>query len=236
MKIMAVGAHPDDVELGVGGLLHKHTERGDSCCIVDLTAGEMGTRGTPEIRAKESQKAAEILGLDLRKNLAMPDGQLSVSDQNKKKLIEVIRDYQPHIFITPSAVERHPDHESAYRLCKECFFLSGLAKYPASGTPWRPKLMLSYIQERWTEPDIIVDISDSFEAKKESIAAHQSQFYQEGSTESATLISTENYWKNVESRARFLGSRIGSVYAEGLKTEDAIGLNSLDDVFLRDLS
>ncbi len=234
--ILAVAAHPDDVELGVGGILHKHGLIGDECFIIDLTAGQMGTRGTPEIRKQEATHAAEILGLKNRFNLGMQDGQLASNTENKRTLIEYIRRLKPHILLTPSKVERHPDHEAAYRLCKEAFFLSGLKKYPAQGTPWRPKLMMSYIQERWVEPDLIIDISTSFDFKLKSIEAHKSQFYQENTEDTPTLISTQNFWKNIEARSRVLGARIGSEYAEGLTTEDAPGLNSLEDLFLRDLS
>ncbi len=236
LRILAIGAHPDDVELGIGGTIAKHSDFGDKCVIIDLTRGEMGTRGTVAERDQESQDAAAILGVSIRENLGLPDGMVEVNDANKKLLVEAIRRHRPHIMITPSSVERHPDHEHAYQLCKECSFLAGLRKYPADGEAWRPKKMLSYLQERWMEPDLVVDISGYYDQKIQAILAYKSQFYQPDSDEPLTLIASEDYMEGLHSRARFCGREVGVKYGEALSIEGGVGVKDLRSLALPDLS
>lgn len=237
MRIMAVGAHPDDIELSVAGLLARHCDQGDEVTMIDMTRGEMATKGTPEGRMEEAQKAAEVIGVKYRENLGLPDAQLEVNTETKTRLIEKIRKYRPEILIAPARSDRHPDHGVAYQICKYAFFLSGLKNWKAEGEAWRPKLLLSYAQERWIEPDVIIDISDFFQTKLDSLAAYASQFYDPNEKgEAKTLISTDDYWKGIEARARFLGRRIGAKYAEGLNVEDKVGMNDLHGLFMPKLS
>lgn len=233
---MAIGAHPDDVELGVGGILCKHAMKGDHCVIIDLTLGELGTRGDVETRRQEAQEASEILGVAFRTNLEIPDGQVSSNQENKLKLINVIREQKPDILIAPAQRDRHPDHQNGYQLTKDCFFLSGLKKIKTAHPAWRPSIMMSYFQERWIEPDLLVDITGQYETKLKSIAAHKSQFYDPNGQKPDTLISSEEYWKGIEARFRTLGRRMGATYAEGLIVEDAVGINDLSDLYLPELS
>ncbi len=237
MKIMAVGAHPDDIEIAIAGLLAKHANKGDEIILLDLTRGEMASNGTPELRDQESHNAAKIIGAAHRENLALPDAMLELNTESKSKVIDQIRIYRPDVLIGPAEQDRHPDHGVAYRICKEAFFLSGLRNWPSDYEAWRPKLFLSYAQERWIEPDIIVDISEYFDLKMDALAAYASQFYEADSQKkSKTLISTSDYWKGIEARARFLGRRIGARYAEGLQVEDKVPMHDLSGLFLPSLS
>ena len=235
LDILAFGAHPDDVELGAGGILATHAARGLKTGIVDLTRGEMGTRGTPEIRDEEAKEAARILGCTVRENLGMPDGRVDYSHESQLQVARIIRKYKPEIVLMNAPTDRHPDHGRASRLVEEACFLSGLHKIELEDNgeklaPWRPKTMYKYLQFYNLEPQLVVDISDGFEAKMASIKAHKSQFFDPNSTEPQTVIASEGFFKSVIARAQDWGRIIGAAYAEPLISVRHIGAKNLEDL------
>ncbi len=232
LDILAFGAHPDDVELGAGGMLATHAMRGQKVGIIDLTRGEMGTRGTPEIRDVEAQNAADILGCVVRENLGMPDGMISYDHQAQLQVARLVRKYQPTIVIMNAPTDRHPDHGRASKLVEEACFISGLHKIELfegeeSLAPWRPKQMYKYLQFYNLNPDLIVDISAGFEAKLASIKAHSSQFYDPNSKEPETVIASKGFLDSVIARAQDWGRIIGADYAEPLITVRHVGVEDL---------
>lgn len=235
LDVLAFGAHPDDVELGAGGILATHAARGLKTGIVDLTRGEMGTRGTPEIRDKEAKEAAKILGCAVRENLGMPDGRVDYSHESQLQVAQILRKYRPDIVLMNAPTDRHPDHGRASRLVEEACFLSGLHKIELEDhgeklAPWRPKTMYKYLQFYNLEPQLVVDISDGFEAKMASIKAHKSQFFDPNSTEPQTVIASEGFFKSVIARAQDWGRIIGAAYAEPLISVRHIGAKNLEDL------
>jgi len=236
LRILAFGAHPDDVELGCGGILAKHAAAGDAVGIADLTLGQMGTRGSIEGRLQEAAAAGRILGLALRTNLEMEDGLFENDHSHRLKVIQVLRRYRPDIVICNAPHDRHPDHGRAAALVKEASFYAGLAKIETRDTdgniqtPWRPKVLFHYIQFYDLTPDVLVDISDVFEQKMESILAHRSQFYDPASTEPQTLIASPEFLDHIRFRAANFGLNIGVKYAEGLIAARIPGLKSLNDI------
>lgn len=235
LDVLAFGAHPDDVELGAGGILATHAARGLKTGIVDLTRGEMGTRGTPEIRDEEAEEAARILGCAVRENLRMPDGRVDYSHESQLQVAQIIRKYRPEIVLMNAPTDRHPDHGRASRLIEEACFLSGLHKIELEDkgeklAPWRPKTMYKYLQFYNLEPQLVVDISAGFEAKMASIKAHKSQFFDPNSTEPQTVIASEGFFKSVIARAQDWGRIIGAAYAEPLISVRHIGAKNLEDL------
>jgi len=236
LDILAFGAHPDDVELGCGGTLHKSMINGKRVGIVDLTRGELGTRGDADIRANESANAAKILGVSVRHNLEMQDGFINNSKENQFKVIELIRKYQPKIVLCNSIDDRHPDHSKASKLVRESCYLSGLVKIITSDENgivqnyWRPHAVYSYIQWKPLEPGFVVDISSSIEFKMLSVKCYKSQFYNSKSSEVETPISTKNFIDSVRYRAADLGRLINVDYAEGFITDRVIAVNSIFDL------
>ena len=235
LDILAFGAHPDDVELGVGGILATHAAKGLTTGIVDLTKGEMGTRGTPEIRLEEAKKAAEILGCAVRDNLGMPDGQVDYAHESQLSVAAIIRKYRPNVVLMNAPTDRHPDHGRASRLVEEACFLAGLhkIKLEANGSelePWRPKNMYKYLQFYNLEPQLVVDISAGFEKKMDAIRAHKSQFFDAASEEPQTVISSEGFFQSVIARAQDWGRVIGTDYAEPLITVRHVGVSNLNDL------
>jgi len=239
LDIIAIGAHPDDIELSCSGTLLSHTAQGKKTGVIDLTRGEMGTRGTPEIRDQEAAAAAKILGLSIRTNLEMPDGYFQNTRENQLKIIRVLRKYQPDIILANAIYDRHPDHGKGARLVYDAIFMSGLAKIETLDTEtgekqdrWRPRLLLHYIQDRWITPDIVVDITNFFDQKMESIYAYSSQFYNPNSTEPSTYIASESFIKTLESRARETGRPCGFEFAEGFTANNKfLGVKDLTEVF-----
>lgn len=224
LDILAFAAHPDDTELCCGGTLIKLVRQGNKAGVIDLTRGEMGTRGTPEQRLKESKKAADITGLSVRENLGLPDTQLKNIPDYRQKIIQIVRKYRPHICLTGAPHDRHPDHGNGTQLVLEALFYSGLAKIETQDEQgkrqerWRPSHILHYMQDRPFEPDIIVDISDSFEAKKKAILAFESQFnVTDPKDEPETYISSREFFEGIEARARHYGHLIGTKYGEAFK-------------------
>lgn len=236
LDILVLAVHPDDAELGCGGTILKHLAMGYKVGVVDLTRGELGTRGSAEIRDKEAAAASEILGLTIRENLAMPDGFFSNSKEYQLQIIEVIRKYRPEIIIGNAYHDRHPDHGRANQLIEDACFLAGLRKIETAlnGEPqqeWRPKQVLHFIQDRYIKPDILIDITEYWDQKIASLYAYGSQFHNpEWEDEPQTYISSPEFIKVTEARAREFGKSIGAKFAEGFTSRYLLGVNSLFDL------
>jgi len=233
IDILAFGVHPDDVELGCSGTLIAAVAEGKKVGVVDLTRGELGTRGTAETRDEEAANAAVAMGLHARENLKMADGFFQNSEENIRKVITVIRKYKPEIVLCNAPEDRHPDHGRSSRLVSDAAFLSGLRKIVTAldETPqeaWRPKYVFHYIQDRYLKPDFVYDISDHFEKKIEAILCYTTQFNTLDSTEPATYISNPDFLDVIKSRALMFGKRIGVKYAEGYITTKMVGIKSFD--------
>jgi bacillithiol biosynthesis deacetylase BshB1 len=240
LDLLAIGVHPDDVELGCSGVILNEIALGKKAGILDLTQGELGTRGTIETRYAEAAEAARILGVSARENLKWRDGFFRNDEQHQLELISAIRKYRPEVVIGNVLDDRHPDHGRAGHMIADCCFLSGLAKIETKDEAgmvqekWRPKFVLHYLQDWYHEPDILVDISDVFEQRMESIKAYATQFHttDSGRQGPQTYISTPDFLDAVIARARMLGKRIGVKYAEGFITEKKIGIRNLDALVL----
>jgi len=236
LDILVLPVHPDDAELGCAGTVLKEVANGKKVGIVDLTRGELGTRGSAEIRDQEAAAAAKILGLTVRDNLALPDGFFENTRNYQLKVIEVIRRYQPGIIITNAYHDRHPDHGRANELVESAAFLSGLRKIETSDNgqaqeAWRPKLVLHFIQDNYIKPDILVDVTDHWDKKIESVRAYGSQFFNpEWQDEPQTYISSPEFVQVVEARAREFGKSIGVKFAEGFTSRKILGVDSLFDL------
>lgn len=235
LDILVIAAHPDDAELGCSGTIAAHVAKGHKVGIVDLTKGEMGTRGTPETRLEESDEAAKILGLSARENLGFKDIYFKDDEAHQLELIKMIRKYRPEIVLANAVSDRHPDHGKGSSLATHACFMSGLRKIETSvdGVPqeaWRPKFVYHYIQNNYIEPDFIFDISAYWDTKVASIMAFKSQFYDPKSEEPASFISSPEFLPFIESRARELGHRIMTKYGEGFTVERYIGTQDLFDL------
>ena len=238
LDILAIGAHPDDVELGCSGTLFNEIKSGKKVGILDLTRGELGTRGTAETRDKESDAAAKILGVHLRENLGFADGFFINDKKHQIELIKVIRKYKPEIVLCNAIEDRHIDHAKGSQLVSNACFLSGLVKIDTKcddyddcwQEPWRPKHVYHYIQWKNIEPDFVVDISNSIDKKMESVLAYKTQFYNPNSDEPETLISSKNFTDSVKYRARDLGRLVGVEYGEGFTTERYPAVDSIFDL------
>ncbi len=235
LDILVFAAHPDDAELGCGGAIISHVEAGKKVGVVDMTKGEMGTRGTPEIRLQEANDAGKIMGLSIRENLGLADAFFENNKQNQLALVEKIRLYKPDIVLANAVSDRHPDHGKASLLATKACFLAGLKKLETTvkgefQQAWRPKAVYHYIQSNYIEPDFIVDVSDSWEKKMEAIGAFKSQFYDPNNTEPETFISSKQFMQLVESRAIEYGKSINVKYAEGFTVERNIGVNDFFDL------
>ena len=233
LDLLAFGAHPDDVEMSCSGIILSFTEKGKKAGIVDFTKGEMGTRGTPELRMKEADAAAKVLGLSARQNLSLRDVFFEESDENVQKIVEQIRRFQPKIILANAIEDRHPDHGKGARMVERAHFLSGLKKYKTKWegqeqVVWRPQNIYHYIQDRELQPDIIVDVSPYWEKRMDSIRAYKSQFFNPEKEGEETYISTEKFWKFFEARGRAFGHRIGVEFGEGLIQKRDIGISDID--------
>ena len=232
LDILAFGAHPDDVEISCGATLLKYAKEGKSIGIIDLTEGELGTRGSSEKRYEEANKAAEILGLKIRQNLNMGDGVIAQSEENKLKIIECIRKYQPELILANSVHDRHPDHAKGAKLVAEASFLSGLRKIEtkSDGLPqqaYRPKMLLHYVQDYYLTPDVILDVSETGKEKIELIKCYDSQFYNPSSKEPKTPISGEEFFDYLEGRMLSLGRELGVKYGEAYTIDRTLGVKDL---------
>jgi len=230
LDVLVFAAHPDDAELSMGGTIAKLTSQNFKVGIIDFTRGELGTRGTPELRQQEAFQAAKILKTAVRENLHIPDGNIQCSKENLTKVIMTIRRYKPKIVFAPSASDRHPDHIDASNLSKRAVFQSGLEKIKTFDKevmqkPYRPARIFYYMLTYTFEPTFIVDISDTFEAKMNAVKAYSSQFYSPKSVEPETFISRPEFLNYIESRASFYGFQIGKSYGEPFYSEEKIELD-----------
>ncbi len=235
LDILVFAAHPDDAELACSGTILKYTSEGKKVGVVDLTQGELGTRGNAQLRAQEAAASAEILGLAIRENLGLRDGFFLNDEINRLKVIEAIRKYQPEIVLANALSDRHPDHGRASELINDAVFLSGLTKIETQldgqgQKPWRPSLLLHYIQDRYIQPDILIDITPYWEQKLASIRAFRSQFFDPKSTEPDTYISSPDFLNALEARCREFGKSIQATYAEGFTSKKLLGVKSLFDL------
>jgi N-acetylglucosamine malate deacetylase 1 len=240
LDLLAIGVHPDDVELGCSGVLINEIQRGKKAGILDLTQGELGTRGNIETRYEEAAKAAMIIGVQVRENLKMRDGFFQNDEVHQMLLIKALRKYQPEIVFANAPKDRHPDHGRAAKLISDACFLSGLGKIETKDEQgnaqqkWRPKYVLNYIQDRYIEPDVVIDITDVFEKRMQSIAAYGTQFYNpdDSSNDPQSYISSPDFYDSVIARARMMGKKIGVKYGEGFTSEKTIGISSTDALIL----
>jgi bacillithiol biosynthesis deacetylase BshB1 len=235
LDILAFGAHPDDVELGCAGTILKEISLGKTVGIVDLTRGELGTRGSAEIRDQEANAAAKILGVLVRENLEMRDGFFVNDEKHQLEVIKMIRKYRPEIVLCNAIDDRHIDHSKGSKLVSDACFLSGLRKVETSvdgesQEAWRPKLVYHYIQWKNIEPDFVVDITGFTDKKIESIIAYRSQFYDANSKEPESPITSKNFFESLNYRSQDLGRLVGVDHAEGFTVERYLAVNSLADL------
>ncbi|QTD38243.1 bacillithiol biosynthesis deacetylase BshB1 [Polaribacter batillariae] len=233
LDILAFGAHPDDVELGCGATVAKEVFLGKKVGIVDLTRGELGTRGSAEIRDVEAKNSAKILGVSVRENLAFADGFFTNDTKHQLEIIKMIRKYQPEIVLCNAIDDRHIDHGKGSKLVSDACFLSGLIKIETElegkkQEKWRPKQVYHYIQWKNIEPDFVVDVTGFIDKKTASVLAYKTQFYNPSSNEPETPISSKNFIDSINYRARDLGRLIGVEFAEGFTAERYVAVESLD--------
>jgi len=231
VDVLAIGSHPDDIEISCGGTVASLVKQGYKVALADVTQGEMGTRGTKEIRAKEAKSAAKILGATSRHNFEIPDGNIEVNQTNLRKVISLIRELQPKILLIPYSVERHPDHVHTHLLCKEAWFYAGLRKITTTlngktQEPYRPHNYFEYMQWHHFTPTFIVDISDTFETKMKAIRAHESQLHNPKSKEPETRLTRPDFLERIETDDKFYGQRIGVKYGEPFYSIAPIGVRS----------
>lgn len=236
LDILVLAAHPDDAELGCGGTIAKHVKMGQKVGVVDFTRGELGTRGTIETRAIEAAESSKILGLSVRENLGLPDGFFKNDKEHQLSVIQAIRRYQPEVVLANATYDRHSDHGKGASLAYDSCFLSGLSKIETKDSTgktqeaWRPKAVYHYIQSLFIEPDFVVDITENWETKINSIKAFKTQFFDPSNSEPQTYISSPEFLRMVESRAIELGHAIGVKYGEGFTVRRYLGVKSLLDL------
>jgi bacillithiol biosynthesis deacetylase BshB1 len=234
LDILAIAAHPDDVELSCAGTLMMEKLQGKKAGVVDLTRGELGTRGTPESRIQEAADALAVMGLDARENLELADGFFLNDKEHQLKVIAAIRKYQPSIILTNAPSDRHPDHGKAAQLVKDAAWLSGLRKIETIGSdrqlqaPWRPTYVFHFLQDRYLEPDFVYDISPVMDRKVQAIRAFKTQFDTRPDEEPQTYISTPEFLNSVIERCKMLGKTIGVPYAEGFISDKKLGISSFN--------
>ena len=235
IDILAIGAHPDDIELGAAGTLIKHVNMGCSVGMLDLTRGELGTRGNADLRGKEAELAKNYISASFRDNLGLKDGFIEVDEQSVKLLVQKIRLYRPKIILCNAVRDRHPDHGVAASLVLKAVFSAGLPKIETlhngkSQKPFRPNAVYHYIQDRWIDPDFVVDVTEEFEDKMNAVMCFKSQFYDPNSNEPNTPISSKEFLSSLESKALLCGRIIGVKYGEGFTNSRAIGVQNLLDL------
>jgi bacillithiol biosynthesis deacetylase BshB1 len=235
LDMLAIGVHPDDVELGCAGTLLSAIAEGKKVGIVDLTRGELGTRGTADTRKVEARNAANILGIEIRENLGMADGFFQNDESHQRLLIQAIRKFQPTIILANAPEDRHPDHGRSSKMVSDAAFLSGLRKIVTTldgkeQQEWRPTYVFHYLQDRFLQPSFVVDISKYMDKKLASVLAYSTQFYNPELNEPETYISSPQFIDSVKARAMMLGKRIGVEFAEGYISEKMIGISSFDSL------
>ncbi len=219
LDVLAIGAHPDDIDLSCGGTIIKLVRQGHSVGMVDLTEGELGTRGSRDLRLREAEAAKAVLGAAIRENLRIPDGNIENTPENRIRLIRLIRTYRPDVLLIPHSMDRHPDHEHAHVLSRESCFYAGLEKIRTleggvAQEPWRPRAYYHFMQ--WFEfvPSFIVDVSEEYERRMEAVRAFRSQFFDPDSNERSTVLSTPEFMEMLRTRLEYYGDRIGKRYGE----------------------
>lgn len=232
LDILAFAAHPDDVEMSCGATIAKYTSEGKQVGIVDFTQGQMGTRGTPELRLKEAAKAADVLKLAVRENLGFEDIYFKNDIEHQTKVVEMIRKYQPEIILANAPKDRHPDHGKAAEVVKSAVFLSGLQKLTTkmdgeTQAPWRPRSVYHYIQSNMLKPDFVEDVTGYWEQRNESIRAFASQFYDPNSAEPETFISSPEFMLMLDARGKMLGQSIGAKFGEGFVVNRNLGVSDM---------
>lgn len=235
LDILAFGAHPDDVELGAGGTIASLVQQGKRVGIVDLTRGQLGSRGTVDDRRKEAADSAQILGIAIRENLGMDDGFFVNDAAHRERVIQMIRHYRPDVVLANAVSDRHPDHGRAAALVAEASYFSGLRAIKTSYNKqeqvhWRPRVLYHYIQDRYHKPDFIVNISDHFDTKMRAVEAFRTQFFNPDSSGPETPISSKEFIKFLEARAREFGRNIGAEFGEGFLCERPPGVNDLTEL------
>ncbi len=232
LDVMAIGAHPDDIELACGGTIIKLLKQGRKVGIIDLTDGELGTRGSREIRAREAEEATKLLGVHVREGLGMSDGNIVNSLENRLSLITAIRKFKPDVLLFPHHTDRHPDHEHAHVLCRESWFYSGLEKIETSDNkmkqePHRPRHYYSYMQ--WFEfiPSFIVDVTEEYSQRMDAVRAFRSQFHDPSSKERETVLSSPEFMEMLRTRLEYYGDRIGRKYGEPFYSPSLLGVSDL---------
>ena len=235
LDILVMAAHPDDAELGCGGTIAKFISEGYKVGVVDLTQGELGTRGTPELRKSEAEEAAKILGLSIRENLYLADGFFRNAKEDQLTIVKTVRKFQPEIILANAVYDRHPDHGRGAELIFNGSFLAGLAKVETkldgkSQQAWRPKNIYHFIQSQALQPDFIIDISAHWETKQKAIRAYKSQFYDPNSSEPETYISNPGFLRMIEARAIEHGHAIGVKFGEGFTVRRPMGVKNLFDL------
>jgi bacillithiol biosynthesis deacetylase BshB1 len=235
LDILAIGVHPDDVELSCSGTLLKHIALGKQCGVLDLTRGELGTRGNAELRTKEANEAAMLMNVAVRKQLDLKDGFFQNNEENILQILKVIREFNPGIVLANAVSDRHPDHGRAAQLIKDACFYSGLIKIETevngeAQKAWRPKAVYHYIQDNFIHPDFVVDVSEFAEAKRKAIMCFSSQFYNPSSTEPGTPISGPEFLESLYAKMSLWGRAIGVKYAEGFTVNRYPGVHDLFDL------
>lgn len=235
LDILVFAVHPDDAELGCSGTILKEIAAGKKVGIIDLTRGELGTRGTAQTRDQETLESSRILGIHARENLGMKDGFFKNDEEHQRMIIQMIRKYRPEIVLSNAIHDRHPDHGRASELVYEAAFLSGLPKIQTelngqAQVAHRPRILFQYIQDSYIKPDILVDISDFFDKKMECIHAFKTQFFNNEADGQETYISSPNFLKVVEARSREFGKSINAIHAEGFTSRKLLGVESLMDL------
>lgn len=227
VDILAIGIHPDDVELSCSGTLLKHIAAGKTAGILDLTRGELGTRGTPELRREEAMNAAKVLGVKFREIMDLRDGFFNGGEAEMMAVLKKIREYRPEIVLCNAIEDRHPDHGRAAKLVAEACFYSGLVKIKTGQDTWRPKAVYHYLQDRYLTPDFVVDVTPFVDKKIEAIKCFSSQFYDPNSKEPMTPIAGESFFEFVKARMRVQGRDIGVDFAEAFTVSRTIGVDDL---------
>ncbi|MBS1786421.1 MAG: bacillithiol biosynthesis deacetylase BshB1 [Acidobacteria bacterium] len=235
LDVLAIAAHPDDVELSVGGTLIKLAEMGYRTGILDMTRGEAGTRGTPEIRRQEAAQAAEILGVAVRENLELPDAHIWPNEDSRVKLVRMLRTLRPRILFTQHCDDPHPDHAHTAQLVREAMHIAGLAKYDSEAEQerWRPNCVAHFLFPRTVAPTFIVDISAQSERKWNAIKAHASQFFNPSSDEPQSRVSTAAFLREIEARDRYFGALIGAEHGEAFLIREALNVNDPVELLTR---
>lgn len=222
VDVLAIGAHPDDVDMTVGGTILKLVSRGKSVAILDLTRGEMGSRGSPELRAQEAQCASKVLGVTERVTLDLGDGKLQDTKESRRQVTEAIRQYRPTVVLAHHWDDIHPDHAATGQIMRSVIYSSGFAHYPAAGEPYRPNEVLFFMAHTPFEPSFIVDIAGFHDRKMEAVSCFSSQFHKPDSDDPPTVLSQPGFLMRLESRARYFGSLIGSDFGEPFRVIRAV--------------